>query len=250
MLFRSRAARIPNHLEAETRINEAVLPPGQGASATLPTLVSILPNPDLASETLIAYEAGYRLQPQKNIYLDVAAFINVYNGLIVTEDYGAFLETTPAPAHLTVATWYDNELRRETHGVEIAPTWQVEDWWKLVGGYTWLRMNLNSNLPAQSAQQQPGDSPRNQWNLRSSMQWPHAVTFDTAIYYVDRLTGQGIPSYLRLDARLGWRVSDGLDMSLTGTNLLHELHAEFLPYGAIAPAEIRRTLYAKLTWRF
>jgi iron complex outermembrane receptor protein len=245
----SRAVRAPNPLEAETRINEAVLA-GQGSPATPPTLVSVLPNPDLASETLLAYEAGYRLQPHKNIYLDIAAFVNVYDGLIVTEDYGTFLETTPAPAHLTVASRYDNEVKRETHGIEIAPSWQVTDWWKLTGGYTWLQMSLGSQQIAQVEEQQPGDSPRHQWNLRSSMRWPHAVTFDTAIYYVDALPAQGIASYTRLDARLGWRVNDSLNVSLTGTNLLHELHAEFAPYGTANPVEIRRTLCARLTWRF
>jgi iron complex outermembrane receptor protein len=248
-LSMSRAARAPNPLETETRINETVLA-GQGSPATPLTLVSVLPNPDLAAETLMAYEAGYRLQPHKNIYLDIAAFVNVYDGLILTEDYGTFLETTPAPTHLTVASIYDNEVKRETHGIEIAPSWQVTDWWKLAGGYTWLQMSLGSKQIAQVEQQQPGDSPRHQWNLRSSMQWPHAVTFDTAIYYVDALPAQGIASYTRLDARLGWRVSDSLNVSLTGTNLLHELHAEFAPYGTANPVEIRRTLCAKLTWHF
>jgi len=245
----SRAVRAPNPLETETRINETVLA-GQGTPATLPTLVSVLPNPNLHAETLVAYELGYRLQPQKNIYLDIAAFVNVYNGLIITENYAAFVEATPAPAHLTVATQYDNELKRETHGIEIAPNWQVTDWWKLTGGYTWLHMSLGSQQVAQVEEEQPGDSPRHQWNLRSSMQWPRAVTFDTAVYYVDRLPAQGIASYVRLDARLGWQASARLNVSLSGTNLLTDRHAEFFGYGYASPVEIRRTLYARLTWRF
>jgi iron complex outermembrane receptor protein len=245
----SRAVRVPNPLEIETRINETVLP-GQESPATPPTLVSVLPNPNLASETLIAYEAGYRLQPHNNIYLDIAAFVNVYDNLIVNEYYSTFLETTPAPVHLTIASSYDNEVKRETHGIEIAPSWQVTDWWKLAGGYTWLQMSLGSQQTLQVEEEQPGDSPRHQWNLRSSMQLPHAVTFDTALYYVDSLPTQGIASYTRLDARLGWRVSDSLNVSLTGTNLLHEAHAEFAPYGTANRVEIRRTVYAMLTFRF
>jgi iron complex outermembrane receptor protein len=248
----SRAVRAPSPLESETRLNEAVLA-GQGSPATPPTLVSVLPNPNLKSETVIAYEAGYRLQPQKNIYLDIAAFVNVYKNLIVTDNYGAFVEMTPAPAHLTVATRYENEVKRETRGIEIAPSWQVTDWWKVAGGYTWLQMGRSAQQDQQAAQveeERPGDSPRHQWNMRSSMQWPRAVTFDTAIYYVDGLPAQNIASYVRLDAHLGCRVNDRLNVSLTGTNLLTERHAEFAGYGVINPVEIRRTLYASLTWRF
>jgi iron complex outermembrane receptor protein len=248
----SRAVRAPSPLESETRLNDAVLA-GQGSPATPPTLVSVLPNPNLKSETVTAYEAGYRLQPQKNIYLDIAAFVNVYKNLIVTDNYGAFVEMTPAPAHLTVATRYENEVRRETHGIEIAPSWQVTDWWKLAGGYTWLQMGRGAQQDQQAAQvedERPGDSPRHQWNMRSSMQWPRAVTFDTSIYYVDGLPAQNIASYVRLDAHLGCRVNDRLNVSLTGTNLLTERHAEFAGYGVINPVEIRRTLYASLTWRF
>jgi iron complex outermembrane receptor protein len=244
----SRAVRAPNPQETETRINSVVLA-GQGTPAMLPIAVSVLPNPNLASETVVAYEAGYRLQPHKNFYLDIAAFENVYGGLIFNQTDGVSLETSPPPAHLTVASRYVNGPRHTTHGVEIAPTWQVTEWWKLAGGYTWLQMNLGSYLVRQVEEQQGGDSPGQQWNLRSSMQWPHAVTFDTAIYYVDGLPVDGIPSYLRLDARLGWRMTDGLSMSLTGTNLLQDRHTEFLSFAAV-PEEIPRTVYAKLTWRF
>jgi iron complex outermembrane receptor protein len=245
----ARAVRAPNPLETETRINEAVLP-GQGSAPTLPTLISVLPNPNLASERLVAYEAGYRLQPDKSIYLDIAAFVNVYDGLIVTEDYAAFLETTPPPAHLTVATQYNNDSKRETHGIEFASSWQVTDWWKLAAGYTWLQMDLGSQRAAQIEQEQPGDSPRDQWNLRSSIQWSRSVSFDTALYYVDPLPAQGIPSYVRLDMHVGWRASDSLSASLTGTNLLQGQHAEFAGYGTISPVEVRRSLYARLTWSF
>jgi iron complex outermembrane recepter protein len=244
----SRAERSPNPQETETRINSVVLA-GQGSPAMLPILVSILPNPELSSETVVAYQMGYRLQPHKNVYLDITAFDNVYDGIIFNQADGMSLETSPQPAHLTLATRYTNDSQRKTHGIEIAPTWQVTEWWKLAGGYTWLQMNLSTDLTRQQSEPQAGDSPRHQWNLRSSMQWPRAMTFDTAIYYVDALPVEGTPSYLRLDARLGWRMTDGLSMSLTGTNLLQERHAEFLGY-APAPEEIRRTLYAKLTWRF
>jgi iron complex outermembrane receptor protein len=245
----ARTVRAPNPQETESRINLAVLA-GQGSPATPPTLVSVLPNPDLGSEKLVAYEVGYRLQPYKNLYLDIATFINRYDGLIVTEDYGVSLESNPPPAHLVVASRYvNNELDRKTQGVEFAPSWQVTDRWKLAGGYTWLQMDLGSGQVEQTLGQRAGDSPRHQWNLRSSMEWPRAVTFDTAVYYVDRLPAQNIASYVRVDARLGWQVSDGLNVGLVGTNLLDYRHAEFVSYSR-SPSEIRRTLYAKLTWRF
>ena len=45
----------------------------------------LAPSPDFASETLIAFEAGYRGQPTANLSLSVSAFYNIYDELRTTE---------------------------------------------------------------------------------------------------------------------------------------------------------------------
>jgi len=50
---------------------------------------------------------------------------------------------------------------------------------------------------------------------------------------VDELSpaaGLSIEDYLRLDTRLAWQVTDGMELSLAGQNLLDKKHLEFSPF--------------------
>jgi iron complex outermembrane receptor protein len=99
----ARAVRTPNPSETRLRINHTVFDT-DGPGPRPPTVLSIFPEHDLESETLIAYELGYRVQPRKDLFLDIAAFYNVYDDLIVDAPTGAFMEFTPPPPHLTIAS--------------------------------------------------------------------------------------------------------------------------------------------------
>lgn len=244
----SRAVRTPNPLESGLRVNYMAFDT-DGPGPTPPTLLSLLPNADLHSETLVAYEAGYRLEPSRGLYLDLAAFVNVYDDLVAIDAAGPMLETHPTPTHLTLAGRYANVMRGDTRGIELAPSWQVTDSWKLAGGYTWLQMKLQSDAAGHAGEEQAGDTPTHQFHLRSSMQWPHKLTFDTAVYYVDSLPNQGVSSYVRLDATLGWHPTDRLGVRIGGTNLLDDRHAEFRSY-AVVPSQVQRSVYGKVTWQF
>jgi iron complex outermembrane receptor protein len=96
-----------------------------------------------------------------------------------------------------------------------------------------------------------GDSPVHQFHLRSFLDLPYNLQFDSAIYYVDALSNQRVPSYTRLDVRLGWSPREDLDLSLAFQNILDPQHPEF---GAtsplVIPTEIERSVYGKVTWRF
>jgi iron complex outermembrane recepter protein len=240
----SRAVRTPDLLETGLRVNYAAFDAGGTAP---PTVLSILPNPALRSERLVAYELGYRTQPARSVFVDVVTFFNVYRDLVTTGTSTAFVEAVPPPAHLVIGSVYNNAMRGNTYGLEVAPTWQVAPWWKLAAGYTWLHMTLN--MAGTYGAQPAGDSPKHQAQIRSSMQWLRHITFDTAFYYVDSLPDQGVASYMRLDARLGWSMADRLDLSVGGSNLLDPRHVEFRSFTAV-PVEIERTVYAKVAWRF
>jgi iron complex outermembrane recepter protein len=58
-----------------------------------------------------------------------------------------------------------------------------------------------------------------------------------------------VPRYFELDTRLGWHVSERLELAVVGQNLLHERHPE---YGFPSPAreEIERSVYGKISWRY
>ncbi len=95
-----------------------------------------------------------------------------------------------------------------------------------------------------------GESPQNQGSLRSYLNLPYNLEFDTSLYYVDHLSVFDTPSYLRLDARLGWQPTESLDMSIGMKNLLDDQHPEIGSTDSRSSTEIERSVYFKIDWRF
>ena len=52
------------------------------------------------------------------------------------------------------------------------------------------------------------------------------MTLDVGLRAVDGLETPDISGYVEADARLGWTVSDQLELFVAGSNLLHRTHAE------------------------
>jgi iron complex outermembrane recepter protein len=211
-------------------------------------------NPDFVAETLIAYEAGYRATLGPHLALSLSTFYNDYNDLrsITPTPTTAFY---PFPYPDTFA----NNLEGDTYGLELSGSYQLLDWWRLHAGYDLLRENIHVKpgaIDATDAGNETAD-PQQQVALRSSMDLPGRVSWDTALRWVDELhmdngpTGGPVlgtvPSYFGLDTRLAWKVSSRLELSLVGQNLLHEYHVE---YGFPSPSreEIVRSVFAKITW--
>jgi outer membrane receptor protein involved in Fe transport len=57
---------------------------------------------------------------------------------------------------------------------------------------------------------------------------------------------------VRLDARLGWRPSEQLELSVGVQNLLEPRHPEFyMPDALVVPGnQVGRSAYGKIAWRF
>jgi len=216
-------------------------------------------NPDLRSETVLAYQLGYRVQARHALSFDTAFFYNVYDDLVAVRP-GI---RQPGPAGFDLPLAQLNGLSAETHGAELLATWSPLGRWRLNGGYTFLEMNLHREvaLPA-SSEAAEGQSPRHQVNLQSHFDVTRDVELDLAGRWVGLLKGfnpshvpglvDEIPSYFSLDARLGWRATKNLEISVIGQNLLDDHHPEFgtSPLVLAPLVEIRRTVYAKAAWRF
>ena len=60
-----------------------------------------------------------------------------------------------------------------------------------------------------------------------------------------------MPAYTELDARIAWKPMEGLELSLTGQNLLHERHPEFIETLLWnQPTEVERSVHAQATLSF
>ena len=236
----SRAVRTPALYERDLNIDFQLMP-----GAVVGTLTG---NPDLKSETALSYEAGYRNQPARWVTLDLAAFFTNYANLR-TFDIGAPM-FEPGPV-LVVPMQFGDEESGHTYGVELATNWSLAPKWRVSANYSWFRFGLTGSVnPRTQPLDTEGASPAHQVQFRSQLDLGRKVTFDTGLYFVSALAGIGVPAYGRTDARLGWRLTPALDISLAAQNLLDGRHLEFIANDYVQSSEPGRAAYLKATWSF
>jgi iron complex outermembrane recepter protein len=113
---------------------------------------------------------------------------------------------------------------------------------------------MHSRPPSEDTTTAPdtnGSDPHQHARVRSQVDLPHRVTWDTAARFTDRLHAQGVPSYTRLDTNVSWQWTERVTLSVAGQNLLQAQHLEFIDSaGATNSTLIRRSWYGKVTWCF
>ena len=245
----SRAVRIPSRIYSDVRFNAAASP-RTGVPAI--ALVRIMGSPEVQSEELLAYEAGYRVRPSERLYLDATGFYNEYRNLMTTEPLTPFVEAGP-PARLVAPQQFQNKASATTHGLELSASWQPTEQWQLKAAYSWLEMRIrrDANSADNAIEAKAGDAPRHQMQFHTHHALNAQTNLGVSLYYVDKLPNQNIPAYTRLDARLGWRPQRDLELSLGARNLLDHRHPEFVS-AIVGPgtSEMPRTIYGAATWRF
>jgi iron complex outermembrane receptor protein len=93
-----------------------------------------------------------------------------------------------------------------------------------------------------------GNDPDVQATLRSLMDLGSRTQFDLALRYVGELPSPHVDSYLGLDARIGFRLTDHLELSVAGYNLADDGHVEFVN-PALPPREVSRSFFISARWR-
>jgi len=206
-------------------------------------------NLDTISENLYAYEIGYRVMPREDLSFDITAYYNYYSDLASLSNGTPSLRFDPVMGAYVYAPLVLGNLNNgETHGVEFASTWEATKFLKFNGSYTIYESHLN--ITGASLVTTQGTSPNQSFNLRSYVDLPHNVQWDTMLYRVDSLPEIPVPAYTRLDTRIGYSPIKGLDLSLIGQNLLNSEHQEYSQFIYQSPEEIGRAVLAKATFRF
>jgi iron complex outermembrane receptor protein len=239
----SRAVRTPAIYEGEILGEYLLGAPFQGPDGGfyIPTLVG---NLDADSEKMWAYEVGYRIQPDDRVSVDLAAFYNDYRGLLGYQPTGNFIPAIP----VGIAQFqFRNTQRGEIYGGEAAVTVQATETWRLSAGYSLQHIQI-SGEPESGALTWEEETPAQQAYLRSSCDLGWRASLDAQLRYVG--AALGVSDYCTADLHLSFRLTDQLDCSLVGQNLLHRQHGEQLNGLGLPDAEIPRSFHGKLTWRF
>lgn len=235
----SRAVRMPS------RIDRDMSQPAPPYILLPPDLELLVGGNDFKSETVIAYEIGYRAQLDPKLTISISTFYNQYDDI----------RSTSLNAVTTFPLYFENNLEGETYGFEITALYQISDWWVLSGGYNLLKEYIRieqGKSDFNKAKNETSD-PQQQTLVNSTMNVSTTLELSTKLRWVDILhnyngtTTGNVPSYTELDVWIGWHPSEQYEISVTGQNLLQPNHPE---YGFPKPTrgEITRSVYGKLSF--
>jgi iron complex outermembrane receptor protein len=197
----SRAVRTPS------RIDRQLQAPGV-----------LAPSTDFTSEKLVALEAGYRGQPSRTTSVSVSGFVNFYDDIRTTE-----LTNGSLPFELR------NGWEGTTYGIEAWGGAQMARWWRLWLGATtlWKDFHLKEGhqdlIPFNSL----GSDPKWQLIARSEFDLAPRLQLNLRGRAVGKIEQEPeIGSYVELGGRLGYRLTDSLELYVSANNLLHRTHQE------------------------
>jgi iron complex outermembrane receptor protein len=249
----SRAVQTPTRYDRDLEVVSGLggLPPPYH----LPTAL-LAGNPDFISETVIAYELGYRAQLGSKVSVSLSTYYNEYSNL-------RSISPTPTNSYypLALPDVFGNNLEGDTYGMEVSGNYQILENWRLHAGYNLLQEHIHvrpGQVDLDDGRYETAD-PQQQFSIRSSMNLTRKIDFDADLRWVDELhivesptdgpTLGTIPSYFELNARIGWRVNKHFELALVGQNLVHNHHVEY-GFPDASQEEIVRSVYAKITYHW
>ncbi|HEY9095885.1 MAG TPA: TonB-dependent receptor [Hydrogenophaga sp.] len=243
----SRAVHTPSL--ATTSVNAHV---GTQPTPMGPLVLNVRGNPNVQSETVLSREIGYRGQFGSDVSVDAAAFYNTYDN-IVSREFGR----PEIGRYATLPTTFANMMYGKTYGVELSGNWQVTRDWRLLGSYSWLKMDLSSHPGGTGIVGfgAAGNSPQHMLQLHSLHNLAHNLELDANLYYTDALNftdkmpPMRVDRYTQLDLRLGWRPRAKLEISLTGRNLLKRRHQEYFADDVMS-SQVPRSVLAQIRWTY
>jgi iron complex outermembrane receptor protein len=239
----SRAIRAPSRVDRDIRL------PTPAFSPLVDNL--LIGGSDFESETLMAYELGYRAALGAKVYGSAAFFYNEYDDVRSTS-------MSPPPAFGGLPLIFDNDLEAHTYGMELRFSYQPLTWWRWRGGYTLLLEDVDVKSGESDFNNGLNETadPRHQFSIGSSLDLPKNLELDTRLRWVDSLTFNDVgtpdqvPSYFELDCRLAWHITENLEISVVGQNLLNNRHLEYVIASPNPREEIERSVYGKLAFRW
>jgi len=220
----SRTVRAPSRLDVDVRVPGA--PPYLLAGGA-----------GVRSEVARVFELGYRGQAGRLVSYSVTAYRNLYDHLR-TQDI--------SPDGRMIV--FGNLMEGRASGLEAWGSLQASDAWRISAGFTALHetFSLKPGSADLGSLATTGRDPSHTAQLRSDYAIDGARDLQLTLRRVGALATPAVAGYTALDARFGWRVRPGVEVSVIGTNL-NGGHAE---YGsALVRTEVPRTVGVKVVWQ-
>ena len=243
----SKASRTPSRAETSLLGHQEFVPANPPFP---PVLITGIGNPEQKSESLIAYEVGYRFHVADQFSFDISGFYNDYSDLRTIEAR----QLNYTLNYLEQLYYFDNKGKGHSWGTEIAVDWRWSEKARLQMAYSYLEMDLqkdndSTDISLAAAEQ---SSPKQQLSLR--LDYDPAANWETDLwlrYTDDVYASEDIPDYWTLDARLAWLVNKKLTLSLVGQNIFDSSQMEYRDeLRMIESTKVPRGFYARAVWKF
>ncbi|MCA1856325.1 TonB-dependent receptor [Massilia oculi] len=229
----SRTVRAPARFDRDLRLADVADAAAPGSARYV-----VAGGPDMASETARVLELGYRAQPTGALS---------YAATLFYSDYARLRTLEPQPGGAV----FRNLGHGRARGLELWGSWQAMRGWRLFAGAVWQDIATGVAPSSTDASARLGlapNDPRSYWQLRSSHELAAGLAADLMLRRVARLPQPALPGYHELDARIAWQARPGLELAVSGRNLLHARHPEF---GAADVRQLaERSVFASVTLRF
>lgn len=237
----SKAHRQPSLRERYTVLNPGRIWYPSGATPLNP-IFGVWANKPFAGgesldrEEIDSYEMGWRNRPNENFLLELSSY------------YYDSKDAVLAATSLTSVNAYEAKDAK-SYGGELSIDWEVSKFWRLRGGYSLARGEVEGfrefDFPEQTA------------SLRSLFKYSDNLSFTQSLFYSDETQIPSdynpitIPSHLRLDLGLVWRPRQDWEIGLFGRDLLEPYHLETMYPGVdVEPARVERTFLLTLYKKF
>jgi iron complex outermembrane recepter protein len=198
---------------------------------------------DFQPEQLVAFELGYRGRPAAGLSVSATVYLHDYDDVRSND--------------ITPVTFFPlrvgNGVEGRAVGLEAWADYDLNARSRLSAGFTVLSKNFEASPLDVSNLEAQGVDPDFQVMLRSQTALRNDLDLDLRLRHVDETpvgaaAGYlGADAYTEADARLGWRITERVELSVAGLNLLDESHREA---GEARANEARRRFVAglRLAW--
>jgi iron complex outermembrane receptor protein len=236
----SRPVRTPARADRAVDLTYGYLDPvllGTGSPSGRFLPLKVAGNPDLESESLLAWEAGYRVQLGAAFAVDVATFLNQYQDLIG-------FPRTPVPTATAFLLQAQTSGSGQGYGGEVALNWRPSSRWRTMGSYSYV-------VAKNHADAEPSFL-RHSGNVRSYLSVARNVELNGAAYYTGRIgkAPTGFDPHMRADLGVTVHASPHLEIAVWGQDLMSARHLEYeSSYIQFSRSELERGVYAQVTVR-
>ena len=187
-------------------------------------------------EEIDAYEIGWRSRPNEDFLIELSSY------------YYDSKDAVLAATSTTSVTAYEAKDAK-SYGGELSIDWEVSDSWRLRGGYSLARGEVEG--------ERKFDFPEQTASLRSIVRYSDNLTFTQSLFYFDETQIPSdynpitIPSHLRLDLGVVWEPIEDWELGLFGRDLLEPYHLETMYPGVdVEPARVERTFLLTIYKKF